>query len=55
MKKQERLFLTKLIFVCIVGLVVGVLSMFISLDYLINRSGINLDFVKPEAYKDYQD
>lgn len=55
MKKRERLFLSKLILVCIIGLMVGILSMFISLDYLINRSGIDLDFVKPEAYKDYQD
>ena len=54
MRSNRKTFLRKLILVCVIGFVVAVLSMFISLDYLVNRSGIELDFVNPEAYKDYQ-
>lgn len=54
MNKKEKSFLNKLILVCIVCFIIGILSMVISLDYLVNRSGIDLDFVKPEAYIDYQ-
>lgn len=55
MKKREKQFMSKLIVVCFIALITAVVSMVISLDYLVNKSGVELNFVKPEAYKDYQD
>lgn len=54
MKKRENTFTRKLIFVCIICFIISIVSMFLTFDYLVNKSGIELDFVKPEAYKDYQ-
>lgn len=53
-KREKSSFLRKLILTCVICFIVAIVSMFISMHYLVNFSGIELDFVKPEAYKDYQ-
>lgn len=52
---NKKSFLRKLILVCIICFTIAIVSMIVTCDYLVNYSGIQLDFVKPEAYKDYQD